>query len=426
MPGIKRYCALIFVLALAVRLTMLFPFHMYQVDRSEAVRTAISLARSGDFADPYVLPTGHTAHNPPLYPALIAPLYALWGDTLAADRARFALNAIAASVQYAMLPAIAIALGLGFWPGVLAGFGGALIPLHYWPESMGDFENTFSGLFLELMFWQFLRFLQAPSAEWRRAVKAGFLFGTGPLLAPTVAPVLAGFVAIGYTRLRPPRKTAICWLVILAAATLATLTPWLARNYLQLGALSFIRDDFGLELFVSNHDGATPVAERNYVKPYWIAVHPHYSTAAALEVRRGESEFERRMLSEAIAWIHAHPRQFVSLTVSRTIDFWFAVVPRFGWMLWVVTVLAAIGWLLLLRESAFAAICLGSVLLGYSAVFSLIETTVRYQHPIWWVLLLLTGWAVYVPLRRWPVLHRLFLPRSLPLDRPVGVGAFVD
>ena len=426
MPRINRFCVLIFVLALAVRLTMLFQFHMYQVARSEAVRTAISLARTGDFADPYVLPTGFTAHNPPVYPALIAPLYALWGDTLAADRARFALNATAASVQYALLPPIAMALGLGFWPGLLAGLGGALIPLHYWADSMGDFENTFTALFLELTLLQFLGFLKAASFEWRRAVKAGLLFGAGILLAPTVAPVLGGFVAIGYWRLRPARKTAIGWAAILAATTLATLAPWLARNYLQLGGIDFVRDDFGLELFVSNQDGATPVAEWNYARPYWLAAHPHDSSAAALEVRSGESEFERRRLAAAVEWIRKHRRKFVSLTISRTVDFWFAVVPRFGWMLWIVTVLAGIGWFLLLWEAPDAAISLGSVLIGYSAVFSLIETTIRYQQPIWWVLVLLNGWTFYFAFRRWRILNRIFVRRSRPVERPVGVGAFVD
>jgi hypothetical protein len=108
----KAFCV-IFLLAAAVRLTLVFGFHHYEIGRPEPIRIAISLASKGAFADPYAIPTGPTAHTPPLYPALIAPLYAFWGDACPADFARFALNALAASAEYALLPLVASALGLG-------------------------------------------------------------------------------------------------------------------------------------------------------------------------------------------------------------------------------------------------------------------------------------------------------------------------
>ena len=58
----------------------------------------------------------------------------MFGDTDRADLARFAFNAAIASVGYAFLPLLAA----------------ALIPLRHWPECLGLFENTCTGVFLEL------------------------------------------------------------------------------------------------------------------------------------------------------------------------------------------------------------------------------------------------------------------------------------
>jgi hypothetical protein len=172
----------------------------------------------------------------------------------------------------------------------------------------------------------------------------------------------------------------------------------LVRNSSRLGGLCFVRDNMGLELFVSNQDGASAVAEENYGKPYWTTAHPHSSVAAAMELRRlGELAFERQKLHQALDWIRNHPGRFVSLTIRHMFRFWFPAVPRYTWAFWTVTILAGIGWLLLLAHARQAAIVLGVVLAGYSAFFSLIQNTLRYQHPIWWVLVLLASWTVYTP-----------------------------
>jgi len=393
-PRRLRACLMIFVLALAVRLTLLFGFHRYEFSRPEAVKIAISLAQHGAFADPYYIPTGPTAHTAPIYPALIAPFYALLGDSDRADLARFAFNAVIASVGYALLPLLAEALGIGWWTGMLAGLAGSLIPLHHWPECLGLFENTCTGVFLELATLHLLRFLRAGSLAAAGAARAGLLWGLGILLSPTVVVVLAAFPVIAWRKLRPSPRAAVGFAVVFTAALLAVLSPWVFRNWKQELGLCVVRDDLGLELFVSNHDGATAVAEQNFADPYWREVHPHVSLAAATELKSiGERAFERRKLSQAIDWIRTHPRQFAGLTLQRIVRFWFPAMPRFEWAFWAVTVLAAAGWIRMFQRVRFAAIVLAAVLLPYSAVFSVIETSVRYQHPIWWCLVLLACFA---------------------------------
>jgi len=327
---------------------------------------------------------------------LIAPLYAIFGDTRRADLARFALNALASSCEYALLPAVAVSLGLGMWTGVLAGLGGALIPLHYWVECMGDFETTWTALFLEVATILFSRFVHRPRWNWKSALRAGLFWGAGFLLAPTVLPVMAGFLAIGAWKVRPRAKAACRWLGMFSAGLAIVTAPWLVRNAIQLGGVFFIRDDLGLELFVSNHDGASAEATQNYKRPYWAAAHPFSSAGAAAELgRMGEWAFERRKLGQALEWIRSHPRAFAALTAARVRAFWLPTLPRFGWLLWTATAAGLAGLLSLARAWRFAALVLGAILAGYSAIFVVVQGMLRYQHPLWWIQVLLIGWLAH-------------------------------
>jgi len=388
--------ALIFLIAASIRLTLIFGFDEYGIGRPEPIRIAISLARNGSFADPYALPTGPTAHSAPVYPALIAPFYAIWGNTRDADFARFTLNTLAASVEYALLPQVAIALGFGPWPGILAGLGGALVPLQFWAECLGDFETTWIALFLEAVTLLFARWLHVPRLDWRYAAGWGAIWGIGLLLAPTVLPVLAGFCVIGAWKLRPDAWAASRWLATFAAATAIVLAPWLIRNFRQLGGVFLVRDDFGLELRVSNHHGASPVSDENFQTPFFRWDHPHISMMASREIQRyGEVAFERKQLRYALGWIRDNPQEFATLTLARAETFWFPRVPRFGWALAMTTLAAFASLTWLYRRSKLAFAVLGVILAGYSVVYYVVHNALRYQHPLWWIQILLMGWAAH-------------------------------
>jgi hypothetical protein len=57
------------------------------------------------------------------------------------------------------------------------------------------------------------------------------------------------------------------------------------------------------------------------------------------------------------------------------------------------TALASLVWLY--RRSKFAAVTLATILIGYSAIYYLVQNTLRYQHPLWWIQVVLIGWAAY-------------------------------
>jgi hypothetical protein len=387
----RKAAAAIYVIAAAVRLTLAFGFHKYETAHTEDVLVAISLADKGSFADPFAAPTGPTAHCAPLYPAMIAPIYRIWGATPTADRVRVGLNTLAASAEYALLPYVATTLGLGVGPGILAGLVGALIPLDQWVECTGEFEATWAALFLMLSTAFFSRFLRRPSFSSGSALRTGLWWGFGFLLAPNLLPVLAGFLALGAWRLRPGRA-AVRWMCVFTATVLAVLTPWTVRNYARLGAVFFVRDNFGLELSMSNRDGAAPSAAPNLRQPWFRALHPFASVAAARELRRmGEVAYFQAMGREGWKWIRSHPGPFCRLSLARIRTYWFPEMPRFAPAYWVTPMLAALGLVLLFRENRLGAQTLGSVLVTFPSVYYLIHNHLRYRHPVDWILLLLAA-----------------------------------
>src|ERR1700693_6309535 len=70
---------------------------------SEMENIAKSLALHGTFADPYILPTGPTAHTAPGYPILLGLIFLLFGTGAAGETMSRIASAIGSSIQYALL-----------------------------------------------------------------------------------------------------------------------------------------------------------------------------------------------------------------------------------------------------------------------------------------------------------------------------------
>jgi 4-amino-4-deoxy-L-arabinose transferase-like glycosyltransferase len=72
-----------------------------------------SLIQTGEFADPYILPMGSTAHLPPLYPYLLALIFRLLGFSWIAGHVNMLLVVLASSLLIALLPWLSSQFGLG-------------------------------------------------------------------------------------------------------------------------------------------------------------------------------------------------------------------------------------------------------------------------------------------------------------------------
>jgi hypothetical protein len=77
---------LIFIVGLVVRAALIAGSGSYEdLERYEVERTAISLAHHGTLADPYLIPTGPTAHAAPGYPILLAAIFFVFGTGITAE-----------------------------------------------------------------------------------------------------------------------------------------------------------------------------------------------------------------------------------------------------------------------------------------------------------------------------------------------------
>jgi len=330
----------------------------------EHMAVARSLAAGHGFANPFgeSYPTGPTAVLAPVHPAMLAAIIALWGDRpVAAVPAVLAEVAIQAAALVLLLRIAAIAFS-SWIPGAIAAGAMLLIasPLPQW-------ENATAWLALESVFFFALA---------RKAVWTGAVLGVGWLVSPSLIPVSLAAVVIlrGW---RYTRTSAVVAVIIVA--------PWIVRNWITFHQPVFLRDNFGLELLVSNNDVAQPAHDDS--SQSFQLVHPTENASITAELRRvGEPQYFRRLQSEAIDWIQTHPERFLQLTVARIVLWWTS-----NWVIATVNLLGLIGVWLNRRKPLGRAAAVGLVL--YPLPYYVMQFDARYAWPVEWIAALMAGYT---------------------------------
>jgi hypothetical protein len=255
---------------------------------------------------------------------------------------------------------------------------------------MGVFENTLAALLL-LVFTG----LAGPQLRGEgilptaRAAALGLFAGALILVSPTMLPPIVALAGVAMWRggvsAGGAGAAAVCAVLVLA--------PWLVRNRVVFGGWSLVRGEAGLELNISNFDGASADAMDNVGTDHYRRVHPFASREACERIRQvGERQFYRERQDEAMAWIAGHKAEFAGLAARRWGRFW---VPwsQYWWHragLGVVLILAAAGWIVGGRTAA--PLLLAPLACSLTAL--LVHTSIRYSHPGWWALCLSAGVAV--------------------------------
>ncbi|MGW8265611.1 MAG: hypothetical protein ACWGSQ_04535 [Longimicrobiales bacterium] len=397
-----RAFVVLFVLGFSLRvgvLTLIPPDLIPPNPNWETGAVAFSLVERGEFADPYLIPTGPTAHMPPLQVSLFALLYKLLGYSHLGGLIRWLLVSGAHAATFALLPWVGDRIGVGREVGVAGGLGGALAV--HWPYEL----ESFSALVLVLLLMAFLgRWGRGPDTrervETRRASTSGSIIlglaaGISFHLQPALLPVVLGCLLfeLWWRREAGARRQ----VAILTLAMVLACIPWSCRNHRTLGEPFFVRSNLGLELYVGNHDGAhgdidVSVARRSFR-------HPRTDLAEAERLRDlGEAEYMRQKKEEALEWITSNPGRFLKLTASRIAYFWGGPVHRFpaspGALL--LTALALLGaWRILPTLSPPQRAALLIPLSTYPLIYYIVAYMPRYGYPIRWILFLLAGGAVW-------------------------------
>src|SRR6202789_2565868 len=271
---------------------------------NETGNIAFSRAKGHGFSSPYWQETGPTAWLTPVYPALVAAIFKIFGiQTPHSFFAIVFLNILFSTATCVPLYYIGKRVGgLGVASGAAwlwAIFPNAILIPYEWV-----WDTSLSALLMATILWATLGL--AESRRWRDWIRYGTLWGlalmTNPALGSTL-PILLGWAA--YRGLRNRDLTVARPLLALGIAILCCV-PWTVRNYIAFHKFVPLRSNFPLELWLGNNDNFD---ENSQIVP------PADPTRDEIRkyIRMGETEFMAEKWRNAATFIRMHPRLEVEL-----------------------------------------------------------------------------------------------------------------
>jgi 4-amino-4-deoxy-L-arabinose transferase-like glycosyltransferase len=378
-------------LALAVRLAIVWmyarttPVAQFWTFGFEPSHIGAALARGDGFSSPFSDHGGPTAWLPPVYPALIAASFKLFGVFSAgALWSMLTLNVACATLT----TAVVYRIGLRCFTAEAA-FGGALL----WAVSpdavamsvrIGDI--SLATLLSALLVLWYLRLARSGAAmkDW---VVYGVLWGVSALVSTTLMAMMPlALIALWLPKRGRLRKQ----LAVVFAIVMLAMAPWTIRNYGLFGKLVPIRGNFGAELWMGNHPGVQGPADEG--------VHPlKNAEELSAYLQMGEPRYVASRQELAMAFIRGNPKRFAQLTGERIASFWTApLVMTSAWPIACCT-LAWIAAILLLwrRETRLIAVPFVSALIFFPLSYYISHAESYYRSPIEPLISLLAVYAFF-------------------------------
>jgi len=352
-----------------------WPF-FYQYN--EPSRIAWALVSGYGYSSPWPkTPLLPTAQQPPAYPLLVAGIFKLFGAySLSSLWTVVVLNAI-----FSALTAVVI-LQIGKrafspWAGVLAAWVWsswlyeAAVSIRIWESSLSVLLLVIALLLLPGL---------ADSRRRSRWLIFGLLAGVAVLNNTTLLAVFPFFWL--WLWIRHVRQGHSCTRLVLASIGICLLCvlPWTIRNYQAFHRLLPLRDNFGLEFWIGNHEGVT----QTYDSDFPIINPAEYN-------RLGEIGFMESKRQIALQFVRQHPAEFLCLSLRRVVLFW-TMPDRSAWPY--ISLLAWLGLILALKRNGIDAAPYAVVLLMFPLVYYITHTFPTYRHPIEPVILLLAALPV--------------------------------
>ena len=313
--GRKWFCAIAFILIFGVAISrywVAFDSTDSVPDNPESFRLARNLAEKGQFANPFVpLDTGPPAHVAPQHFLLFSHclIRVVRREGKLAYMQSNGLATILLCLQLALFPIFSKVLGMGELNGVVAAVlwivakVGLALPPNHQAVVMFGWDSFYTALLIAIAACCFRRYLDL-SANGKSSLAwiLGCLAGVLSLLSTT-----AGFIFFGW----------LGWLawkdrqtffkkshLVIVLLPIVIVAPWIVRNYLVFHRFIPVRDNFGLELAVSNNDCARFGIQRNFETGCFQKEHPNANLDEAKKVlEMGEPKYNDVRLREALRWI---------------------------------------------------------------------------------------------------------------------------
>jgi hypothetical protein len=279
----------------------------------ETGRIARSIVQGNGVSSPLRGPTGPTAWMTPVYPAILAVVFWLFGIYTKAS----ALLMMSLDSLFSALTSIPVFLigrrTFGERTALWAGWTWAFFPYAIYFSADFIWVTTLTTLLLSLIFLAGLHLEDSDGV--RRWTGFGLLAGLGAMTDPIVLSVtlpLAGWMC--FRLLKKNRRWVSCALAAALAFALVV-TPWFVRNHRVFHTLVPFRDNFGLELYVGNNGNTWHFAPSGF--------HPSDTDREWEEyARMGELAYMKHKQVQAMTFIKAHPADFAVLSLRRALYMW--------------------------------------------------------------------------------------------------------
>jgi|SRR5579864_536069 len=347
----------------------------------EALGIAKSLLTGTGFSSPFALPTGRTAFLTPIYPLLLAGIERISGIATSASAWTILVMQCIFSAA-TCIPIYYLAVEI-FDTKVAnrATWIWALLPYAIILPTNIIWESSLSGLMLATGLLAFVQTRNSSSVFAR--VSLGAFWALACLVNAALLLLLPALLFFDFRRDRKQWPRA----VLCIAAFTVSLMPWSMRNYWTFHKLFPLRDNFALELWIGNHEGATTRFDPE--------IHPAFNHN---EVHRyqalGEIGYMAEKRAIAVEFIGDHPVLFVINTVRRFFTYWFVNWHALWLMVPALSLIGFFGLGLLLVRSHPLAWMFWIPLMIYPLPYYITHPDLRYQHPVQPLMAILCAYAL--------------------------------
>jgi 4-amino-4-deoxy-L-arabinose transferase-like glycosyltransferase len=380
---------IVFLVALTTRLwvlSQLLPANAWRdfYQYNEPSHIAWSVVSGAGYSSPWANTVATpTAQQPPVYPYLLAGIFELAGAySYLSLWIAVGLNAIFSALTAVVILQIGKRM-FGAPTGVLAAWVWAcwiyeaVVSIRLW-------ESSLSALLLAVGLWLLPKL--ADSLRPLLWVTFGALAGMAALTNTSLLSLFPFFwlwLWVGYRR-----RGLSCskWLIASVVMCVVVLAPWTIRNYATFHRLMPVRDNFGLELWLGNHEGVTHVFDSAFP----LLNPTEYN-------RLGELRFMEAKRDIALEFIGRNPGQFLRLSARHCFQFWSAP-EKSAWL--GLSLLAWVGMVLALRRKGIDAVPYALVVLIFPLVYYITHVFSTYRHPIESVIVMLASYALVSAVER--------------------------
>lgn len=319
--SVFKLLSVVVLVALAIRMVVVFFTYrdlpdadkFYEQFGWEVGWVARALASGHGFSSPFYPWSGPTALVPPLYPALLASLFKLFGIySLTSGFLILSFNSILSALT--CVPVYYSALNsLGDRGAKAAAWGWALYPFAIYFSAGRVWEYALTSFLFTTCFCLAQRLhLSAKPSVW---LGFGLLYGLAGLSNPSVLSLLPFLLLLALWKVRQQRGR---WLLYGATASIGVLlmiAPWIIRNKIVMGSAYPIRDNYWLEFYAGNFGDTSD--------PNPSSAHPA-SDAGEMQkfLTMGEPAYLAEKHKLAVEMVSHHPEFFAWVSLRRVLFYW--------------------------------------------------------------------------------------------------------